>query len=423
MKRKSRILVTWAAMIFLWACCIIMTCLYINDTICVEDERCIHADDVILPDNSRMMGPYKEIYDYMPIDEINEIVHQVSHKSIVLYTKFDGKSWGIPEGDSIFHQLSCSVKFCDVTEDITRAETSDVIVMHSSDIKSRDNLPNSKPTNQRWLLYMMEPPDMLQTNLSMLNGMMNWTSTYSTMSDIPVPFGGYTPHQDVFKTNVLEPHQSSGNSSETVTRNTNISILLNKSEIVAMFTKHCTLPTEHKQYIHELKKHVPVHLYGPCRHTSCGTRQQCLDMLRTKYKFYLSFEECNCHQYITDRFWHVALQHDVIPIVMGAPRSDYELVAPPHSFIHIHDYASPEYLAQHLNELDENPELYLKYFRWKSDGYVTDAKPINQDHNFWCELCSKLHSTKWMKTRQVYGHLDKWWSKHQQCHFKRTTYT
>ena len=122
-----------------------------------------------------------------------------------------------------------------------------------------------------------------------------------------------------------------------------MSILQNNSEIVAMFTMHCTLPTEYK-YIHELNKHVPKHLYGPCRHTACGTRLQCLDMLRTKYKFYLSFEESNCHQYITDRFWHVALQHDVIPIVIGALRSDCEPVVPPRSFIHIHDFESPEYL-------------------------------------------------------------------------------
>ena len=111
MKRNSRILAIWATMIFLWACCIVMTCLFIKDSMCVEDELCHHMNDVILPDNSKLMIPYKEIYDYIPIDEINDIVNQqVTHKRIVLSSKINGKSWGIPEGNSIFDQLSCPGK-------------------------------------------------------------------------------------------------------------------------------------------------------------------------------------------------------------------------------------------------------------------------------------------------------------------------
>ena len=288
--------------------------------------------------------------------------------------------------------------------------------MHASDIKSRDDVPRIKPTNQGWLLYMLQPPDMLHTNLSMLNGLINWTSTYSSVSDIPVPFGSYNIYPKEIASKRTEAIQASW-SNNNLTKH--MSVLQNKSELVAMFTKHCTLPTEHKRYIHELRKHVPVHLYGPCRHKSCGTRQQCFDMLRNKYKFYLSFEESSCHQYITDRFWHVALQHDVIPIVMGAPRSDYELVAPPQSFIHVNDFDSPGSLANYLRELDTNGDMYQAYFRWKSKGYVKRAKPMKHDHKFWCQLCSNLHNNKWITTRQVYGHLDKWWSTHQQCHPER----
>ena len=58
-----------------------------------------------------------------------------------------------------------------------------------------------------------KPFNICDTEVSMLNDLINWTSTYSTMSDIPVQFGGYTPHQDAFKANILEPHQISGNSS------------------------------------------------------------------------------------------------------------------------------------------------------------------------------------------------------------------
>ena len=34
--------------------------------------------------------------------------------------------------------------------------------------------------------------------------------------------------------------------------------------------------------------------------------------------------------------------------------SDYKLVAPPNSYIDVHDYKSPEHLAEYLEYLDRN---------------------------------------------------------------------
>lgn len=38
--------------------------------------------------------------------------------------------------------------------------------------------------------------------------------------------------------------------------------------------------------------------------------------------------------------------NSVIPVVMGAPRKDYEKIAPPHSFIHVNDFPGPSALAK-----------------------------------------------------------------------------
>ena len=40
-----------------------------------------------------------------------------------------------------------------------------------------------------------------------------------------------------------------------------------------------------------------------------------------------------------------------VPIAMGAARKTYERVAPPHSFIHVDDFVSPQKLAEYLHVL------------------------------------------------------------------------
>ena len=48
---------------------------------------------------------------------------------------------------------------------------------------------------------------------------------------------------------------------------------------------------------------------------------------------------------------------------MGAPRIDYEHVAPPESFIHVDDFKSPAALAGFLHRLDKDDDAYNAYFR------------------------------------------------------------
>ena len=81
-------------------------------------------------------------------------------------------------------------------------------------------------------------------------------------------------------------------------------------------------------------------------------------MILYYYKFYLAFEKVSRRHYITEEFWFVALQHDVIPVVMGPPREDYEVVTPPHSFIHVSDFQS-------VGEMCHDIALYKSYLTGK----------------------------------------------------------
>ena len=100
--------------------------------------------------------------------------------------------------------------------------------------------------------------------------------------------------------------------------------------------------------------------------------------------------------------------NDVVPVVMGAPRADYERVAPPESFIHVDDFESPRHLADFLRAVAADRDRYNSYFRWRGVGEYIDTK-------FWCRLCALLHETRRSGRHSVYDRLDDWWRGRGAC--------
>ena len=63
-------------------------------------------------------------------------------------------------------------------------------------------------------------------------------------------------------------------------------------------------------------------------------------MLERDYKFYLSFENSLCRDYVTEKFYN-ALQFTTVPIVYGS--ANYSTVAPRKSYIDVRDFSSGKY--------------------------------------------------------------------------------
>ena len=178
--------------------------------------------------------------------------------------------------------------------------------------------------------------------------------------------------------------------------------------MVAWFVSNCQTKSKRLEYVRHLKKYIDVDIYGKCGPLKCDrlkNRSVCSSMLNRNYKFYLSFENSLCDDYVTEKLW-TAIHADVVPVVLGA--YNYSELMPPNSYIDIRDFASPKELAGYLIKLDGNDELYNKYLSWKGVYKIAKHPPMQ------CNLCEYLNVAK--DVRKTYDRLDLHWNPYKKCY-------
>lgn len=132
------------------------------------------------------------------------------------------------------------------------------------------------------------------------------------------------------------------------------------------------------------------------------------------YLFYLSFENSNCDNYITEKLWWNAFEKNSIPIVMGANPADYQMLLPTESYINVDDFASPAVLAQYIYRLNTTEE-YRYYYKWKKYFKVLNEHGYFQSKSYhYCRVCQALNYNE--RQPKVYGKLEEFWSVKKDCH-------
>ncbi|XP_014681842.1 PREDICTED: glycoprotein 3-alpha-L-fucosyltransferase A-like [Priapulus caudatus] len=305
-----------------------------------------------------------------------------------IYVQTGLKYWNVAAGRHVFQEQKCRVDTCRVTD--SRHDAGDpAAVLFRNHYSAHAMTAFRRTPSQVWIWYQLECPYHSQW-LGKMSGVFNWTATYRHDSDIVAPYERYQPYDARVLTLPLRRNFAA-----------------NKTKKVAWFVSNCGSRNNRLGYATELGQHIQVDIYGSCGPKKCARRKhgECVKMLNVDYKFYLSFENSNCKDYITEKFFDTGLRNDIVPIVMGASKEDYTRAAPYYSFIHVDDFAGPAELAAYLRKLDANDTLYNEYFQWKGTGTFVNTY-------FWCRMCAMLHyptKTKW------YEDINDWWRGQGTC--------
>lgn len=254
----------------------------------------------------------------------------------------------------------------------------------------------------------------------------NWTMTHRPDSDIVLrdALGTFVPlktrrhhHYSTFRRHKKGPNEEedsapSGWMTRPSKRLRALARIGDKKKLIAWFPTQCITSVRREDYVRQLSRYIPIDIYGECgnNNLTCPAGGDCFDMLRSEYKFYLAFEESWCPNHAVTTEFYKALASDAVPVVLGGV--DYDTLGPPHSFVNALDFPSAKSLAEYLLFLVETPEMYARYFDWKSSFQIS-LKPMSG----WCDLCRLLHDST--LPAKVYGDIRKWWvDDDAHCHSK-----
>ena len=239
-------------------------------------------------------------------------------------------------------------------------------------------IPPHHPHQQYWLLYNEEAMFQHPSYYSLLDsGGYNITASYRHDANIHLPYGQCGPRKHGhYKLPPGFPN--------------------NKTGLVVWHVSHCNDRSGRIAYVQKLSKYIRVDKVGKCfgNMLEDDERPRFTDNLSTaaeeninKYKFYLSFENTFCKEYMTEKVFKI-LQDNIytVPVVRGS--GPYENILPPGSYINADDFSTETDLALYLQKLDENDDLYMEYFKSRSDYQCINHS--TRENPFLCRICDSI---------------------------------
>lgn len=184
-----------------------------------------------------------------------------------------------------------------------------------------------------------------------------------------------------------------------------------KDKLAVFVNSNCQTPERLREnYIHAINRLIKVDVAGKCggifgRLMCPRYSERCMKTLR-RYKFYVSFENALCEDYISEKYWDIPLAIGAIPVVFGGKA--FRDLAIPGSYIDVSKFSNVESVSRYLEYLDKNDTAYNEYFRWKQFYQKSYIEP-------WpCRLCRMLHNDS--LPEHTYKHFDKFLDPNRICH-------
>ncbi|CAC5410819.1 FUT-1 [Mytilus coruscus] len=302
--------------------------------------------------------------------------------SLFWYTK---PTW-IPANMYNYKFRNCAFKYCKILNDIAYLNISDAVLFHHSEMNSVD-IPK-KAKHQTWL-FMSDESNVHTMKYFMDKKWRNefdWTYSYRSDSDIYLPYGEFARR------------------SLPAVKNYS-SIYRKKKKNIAWVVSDCKSRYSRNKYVTELKKYIDVDVYGKCgKPCSDWNDDACFKHLSGDYKFYLSFENSLCEDYVTEKAFRLYQEDfDIIPVYRGAP--NVKDILPTGTFISTQDFKSPKELAVYLKYVADNESVYHNYLKAKDKFWASPYTRHEIVEFIYCSVCEKL-STNY--TRGTKLNLTRW---------------
>ena len=319
------------------------------------------------------------------------------HTLLIWTPFFEDTVWSYRKDKDPFKNTFCNYDNCQVTYDKSQYTSADVILYHCRD--DIGGWPASRPQDQLYGVFCLESS--VYSTMERYENRLNITLSYRRDSDVFTPYHHIVPRHDIIT------------SEHNVTSDEALGVpsipLSDRPHDIVWPVSHCRTGGKREVYAKELGKYMSVDIFGACGTRNCPRNTavsppvdpQCEATFKHNYKFYLSFENSYCTDYITEKFFR-AYWMELIPIVFG--RTDYKKYYPPHSFIDIRDYRSPKILAKYLKYLSKNETAFNEYFAWKKTYMASRAYWFE---SIYCGLCDIMNNKDYSKT---YPNLQAWWA-------------
>ncbi|KAM8719481.1 hypothetical protein ACLKA7_012097 [Drosophila subpalustris] len=358
--------------------------------------------------SSPLLNQYGILRDYL---DSNKADNRPVMRSILLWSSFfEDERWKLP-GDTLKPQhfrdnLQCAVYQCELSnrhDYLANLEDYDAIVFHvAQPFPLLQTLPSRRSPRQAYVFALMEPPGETKHRLSDEQSFYNLTMSYRLDSDIVWPYAQLLDAETGARVAPsLQPYWRQPPALGSWNDSQVLQIWPRKTKMAAWFVSHCKTLSRREELAHALQQHgVEVDIYGSCGSLSCARGDpRCDEMLDTKYKFYLAFENSLCEDYVTEKLYG-ALQHRIVPVVFGG--ANYTRFLPPYSYIDADRFENVEKLAMYLRYVANNINEYMRYFWWRQ------YYKLGQDSPF-CQLCAQLHRPSFQLRTQIYEDIEAWW--------------
>ena len=199
-----------------------------------------------------------------------------SIKRILIWNRFFATE-DYKENTNILSQGNCPVSNCEITHDLSKLNTSDMVYVYMGN-SYPNKLPLNRPSRQKWIFGVYESP-IHTRDFKLFDSYFNLTSTYYIDSDFPNFYSNYFFQHFLWQKNVSYDQK--------------FDYSQGKNGFAYGLISNCHGSSKRLDLIYKLRKYIPVDVYGRCG-KPCPVASNCREYLTKRFKFYLAFENSLC---------------------------------------------------------------------------------------------------------------------------------